>query len=406
MCTVELGGPSLPLSTGGEKGQYRGIRCGPATSAARLRCVASLLFVGILVAPRRAESHPVSQGALDIVIYADHVHVSATVSTEEVLVAAAHREGGRSTPLEAARGHADYLLAHLRVTADGRTLPGRIVALPERWSGRPAYEFEYRLDDAAPAHIRLEQDVLREFEFAPGNSWEASYLVRIGRNGQPAEEDLLLTSREPLDFWCDWGAQAARFGVLRVAAAFLRHGIFHILTGYDHLLFVGALMLAVTGFWELVKVISAFTLAHSITLTLSVLDVFRLPESVVEPMISASIVVVAGENFLWPERGRGRGRLLAAFLFGLFHGLGFASGLLAAMSSLSASRVVVALGSFSAGVEIGHQLVVIPLFVGLLLLRRSGAEAGGRDWGVRRYGSALISLAGMIYLAAALRGGS
>src|SRR6185369_4305874 len=123
--------------------------------------------------------------------------------------------------------------------------------------------------------------------------------------------------------------------------------------------------------WDLVKVVTAFTLAHSLTLTLCVLDIFRLPERVVEPMIALSIVFVAVENIFWPNRTKGWGRLGAAFFFGLFHGLGFAGGLLDAMESLGGGAVVVAIIAFSVGVEIGHQVVVLPFFGALRLLRRT-----------------------------------
>jgi hypothetical protein len=163
------------------------------------------------------------------------------------------------------------------------------------------------------------------------------------------------------------------------------------------------LLLAVTSLWDLIKVISVFTLAHTITLALSALDLFRLPEKLVEPFIAASIVFVAAQNVFWPEHSRGQGRLLVAFLFGLFHGLGFAGGLLDAMSGMHAAGAAAAIAAFSAGVEIGHQAVVLPTFGGLYLLRLATAGSTDRDRLIRRYGSALIALVGMIYLGAALR---
>src|SRR5262249_54941672 len=152
-------------------------------------------------------------------------------------------------------------------------------------------------------------------------------------------------------------------------------GFMHIMAGWDHLLFVGALVLAVATLWDLVKVITAFTLAHTITLTLAVLDLVRLPERVVEPMIAASIVLVALQNLFWPERSRGASRLLTAFFFGLFHGLGFAGGLLEAMAGMQGSTVGIAIAAFSVGVELGHQTVVLPMFALLKLTRRKPQEA-------------------------------
>ena len=375
------------------------LRHGAATA---LICVLACLAF----ASRPVDAHPVAQGALDVVVFADHVSVRATVAEEEVLVAASY--GDNPLPLtEAVRRHGEYLLAHLRVTADGHLLEGRVAGLPDNVRGRPSYELDYRLTDSAPGHIVLTQDVLREFDFAPGNPWEATYLVRIGLYGQTAAEGRLLTFRQPIDFECEWtpltGTTGAAVPNRGLAASFVGLGIMHILTGYDHLLFVAALLLAVVSLWDLIKVISVFTLAHTLTLVLAALDVFRLPESIVEPMIAASIVFVATQNIFWPQKSLGASRLVVAFLFGLFHGLGFAGGLLDAMASLNGATAVVAIAAFSAGVELGHQVVVVPAYGALRLYRHLGGAASRSHGFVRQYGSAIISLLGIVYLVAALR---
>ena len=383
-------------------------RCCELQKAFRLCLGLTSLLICLLFAVGSAQGHPVSQGALDLVIFPDRITIRATVSNEEVLIVAARNERNPLSYPDAVHSHGDYLLTHLHVTADRRVLDGRVVNVPKQTTGRLTYELEYRLPDVLPARIEVQEDVLREFEFAPGNPWEASYVVRIAQEGQPAAEGLLLTYRQPVTFDCHWQrlagtATASRIDHKEMATAFVRHGIFHILTGYDHLLFVGALLLAVATLWDLVKVVSAFTLAHTITLALSALDVFRLPGTIVEPMIAASIVFVAAQNIFWPQRSRGWSRLLVAFLFGLFHGLGFAGGLLDALSGMPATTAAVAIAAFSAGVEIGHQVVVLPVFSGLHLLRRVMANSTTPDEPVRRYGSVMITLLGMIYLVSALR---
>lgn len=349
----------------------------------------------VLAAPRPTMAHPVSQGALEMTVFPDRVAVLATVSQEEVLVASASRGGGR-------HDHGEYLADHLRIEADGRPLSGRVVGPPGRSRGRPQFRLEYPLAGVAPARLVIRQDVLREIEFAPGTPWEASFVVRIGLDGGPAAEAGLLTCRDSLVFDCrrrnDPGPES-RVGVV----AFARHGVLHILTGYDHLLFVAALLLAADGLWDLIKVISAFTAAHTLTLAVSALDLVRLPGAIVEPMIAASIVVVALQNVLRPERSQGRARLLVAFGFGLFHGLGFAGGLLESMSGLGGAGALVAIAAFSAGVEAGHQVVVLPAFGGLCLLRRAGGARSDRERRARRYGSAAISVLGVFYLVAALQ---
>src|SRR6266446_5635580 len=372
-------------------------------AGARRRLLSRGLWAGVLslLAPL-AEAHPVAHGSLRVEIFPDRVAVGAIVPLEEVLVAAARASGEAGALPESLRAHGDYLASHLHVFADGCPLSGRVLQVPERNTGGGAsYLLEYAPTAGLPVRVELQEDVLDEFQFAPGNPWEASYIVSIGRAGQRPEDGLLLTPRRPLT-WQDpaRGTTPVRGGL---AAAFVRHGITHILAGYDHLLFVTALVLAVASLWDLVKVVAAFTLAHTLTLTLAALGLVRLPGAVVEPMIAVSIVCVAVQNVLWPERSRGPSRLLIAFLFGLFHGLGFAGGLLDAMAGLPTASALLAIAAFSAGVEIGHQAVVLPAFAGLRLLRRAGGGVGGSEPGLRRYGSALIALAGSFYIAAALR---
>ena len=160
-----------------------------------------------------------------------------------------------------------------------------------------------------------------------------------------------------------------------MAGAFLRHGIRHILGGYDHLLFVAGLVLAVVSIFDLLKVVTAFTIAHTLTLTLAVLDIVRVSHRIVEPMIAGSIVLVALQNLLWPTRARGWTRLGVAFGFGLFHGLGFAGGLLSAMEGMAGVAIVTAIAAFSFGVEIGHQVVALPLFGVLKITRAYSSSA-------------------------------
>jgi hydrogenase/urease accessory protein HupE len=363
-----------------------------------------------------AEAHPVAQGSLIVTLSPGQLTVRATISLEEVLVASAYGKESAQTRSaeEAAARYGAYLLEHLRIHADGRRLEGRqissLVAKIDKPPLRFVYDLAYPLEKPA-SEFRFEQDVLNEFEFAPGNRWEASYVVQVIEEGRAPREGLLLTSRQPLLILREQPATVSetspRLDRWQVVRDYFHHGLLHILTGYDHLLFVTVLVLAVRTLWELVKVVTAFTLAHSITLALSAFDLFRLSSAVVEPAIAASIVFVALQNVFWPERTRGWTRLGVAFFFGLFHGLGFAGGLLEAMEGMSSQVLLLAILGFSAGVEVGHQIVVLPTFCGLKLahkLRGRDPEAGARPLLISRWISAVISVAGMIYLGAALRG--
>ena len=181
-----------------------------------------------------------------------------------------------------------------------------------------------------------------------------------------------------------------------IAKTYFIHGIRHILTGYDHLLFLCALVLGAAGLWDLIKIVTAFTIAHSLTLTLAVLGLAHLPTYIVEPCIAASIVFVAAQNILWPRYATGTSRLAIAFFFGLFHGLGFAGGILQLMHAMPANLIVYAILGFSAGVEAGNQLVLLPLYAMVQTIKKN------RQPTYLRLASALVAVAGLYYLVIAL----
>lgn len=158
-------------------------------------------------------------------------------------------------------------------------------------------------------------------------------------------------------------------GRLDAFASFVRLGVHHILLGFDHLAFLLALIVAARAVWSLVGVVTAFTVAHSVTLALSAFGVVALPGRVVEAMIALSIVVVGVQNLIFP---RPHGIIAMAFVFGLLHGLGFAS----VLSGLLADgrQRILALVGFNLGVELG-QLAVVALVVAMLVaIRRVAAR--------------------------------
>ena len=389
-------------------------------------CASVWLLVSVAFTPAPAWAHPLSQGSLDVVIHRDRVSIKARVTVEEVSVTNSATTPGAlpgpwaATGTSAFEQHAAYLAQHLHVSVDGVPLPGGVAQVTPPDDPQPSpdqhavYDLIYPLPAgaAAPGKLELRHDVLSETSVAPGVKWEATYIVRIAQEDRPATEGLLLTSTRPVTFNCDWSpagsslASRAGSGAGRMFKDYFLHGVRHILTGYDHLLFISALVLGAKSLWDLVKVVTAFTLAHTITLTLAALNVIHVPERIVEPLIAASIVFVALENVIRPGRTRGWGRLGAAFFFGLFHGLGFAGGLLDAMQDMRGASILLAIAAFSVGVEAGHQLVIVPLFGVLKLTRQTRRdEAGRRRFALftQRFGSAAISLAGIFYLFVAVK---
>jgi len=130
-------------------------------------------------------------------------------------------------------------------------------------------------------------------------------------------------------------------------------GVEHILSGYDHILFILAAILVVPGFRELLKLVTSFTVAHSITLALAFLGIISLSSSIVEPLIALTIAIVAFENVLISNFKR---RWLLIFVFGLVHGLGFV-GVLKEIT-VSNQELLTSLVSFNLGIEAGQLIIV------------------------------------------------
>lgn len=191
-------------------------------------------------------------------------------------------------------------------------------------------------------------DVLAHFEYADGSTWTQR-----------------LTPNEPS------ATIPARDTILNVAGLYLLLGIEHILFGIDHLLFVFALLMLTQNIGSLVRTITAFTLAHSITLALATLGLVNVPLAPVEAVIALSIVFVAAE-IVHRDQGRegmaARAPWLVAFGFGLLHGFGFAGAL--SETGLPAGQVPLALLFFNVGVEIGQLLFVTAVLALTAAVRR------------------------------------
>jgi hypothetical protein len=188
-------------------------------------------------------------------------------------------------------------------------------------------------------------------------------------------------------------------------AALVRLGVGHIWIGLDHIFFLVALILPSVlyrrdGRWHpaesfrrallnIVTIVTCFTLAHSITLSLAALDVVRLPSRLVEAVIAASIVAAALHN-LWPAARVSEPTI--AFVFGLFHGFGFASVL--GEYDLGRENLVLSLLGFNVGVEIGQIAIIAAVFPVLFLIRRLALYR----W-VLRVGSAALVAIGLLWAA-------
>jgi len=176
-------------------------------------------------------------------------------------------------------------------------------------------------------------------------------------------------------------------GAIAVIKTFVPAGIHHILIGPDHILFLIGLLLLGGGWKALLKIVTAFTIGHSITLSLAALNIVTPPPTVIEPAIALSIVFVGADNLV---RGGGRDvRALIALTFGLVHGFGFANVL--REFGLPREALGWSLFSFNVGVEIGQLFIVLLVASALTLVRKRSETIGMR---VAFAGSLVVIAAG------------
>jgi hypothetical protein len=171
-----------------------------------------------------------------------------------------------------------------------------------------------------------------------------------------------------------------------VAWSYWRMGATHILEGVDHLLFLLALLLIVSGFWKLLQTVTAFTLAHSLTLALATLGFVHVPPAPTEAVIALSILFVAAEIVRKQQGEVGlteRRPWLIALAFGLFHGLGFAGAL--SEVGVPTHEVPLALLMFNLGVETGQVVFVVAVVAALAALRRLPISLPEGAWRLAPY---------------------
>lgn len=375
------------------------------------RCFSRTSLIGLLVIcpavllqffMNTAYAHPVAQGSVKIIRDDNSLSITFKVSTEQIAVWNSYNTDDLEDKDEAIlNAHARYLREHLKLR-----VADKIIEIPEiKTKAGSAPELSMREFSLTINHpkersacwpnctVEIYQDFLHEFQYAPGNQWEAIFTVEESGAGTP----LLLRSMQWL-MVPDYGTKSTLRDTFKV---FFAQGLHHIMAGYDHLLFVSALVLGAATFWRIVLAVSFFTLAHTITLVLSVLRMVVFPPEIVEPIIAASIVIVALLNF------SNRSRMISylpAFCFGLFHGLGFARGLIESLADIPNVVLTTALLGFSIGIEVGHQIVIIALFTVFyfisIILKYNGQEIAPA--GLRKIMSVAIALAGMFYFITAI----
>jgi hypothetical protein len=325
-----------------------------------LRSVAlTLLAVGLVLVPESAAAHPINVAYASVTIADDGVTIRLSVNLFELdLLLSLDRDGDalidqHELDLSAERV-VEYLSRHVAVTADGRarTLKSDVMHIAQGADGKQLLETTLLFPGAPAAAYSIRCDPLTDL----GSDHRT--LAKISRNGRTEQ----FVFQQGVAYLSAQQAFSAAF------VQFLQLGVLHIFTGYDHILFLLGLLLATERLLDAVKIITAFTLAHSITLALAALDLVVLNAKLVEAGIALSIVYIAAENLLQKKSGR---RWMVSFAFGLVHGFGFANVL--REMDLQRSSLLASLLSFNIGVELGQLVIVILILPVLAMARRTHA---------------------------------
>ncbi|MGE0450401.1 MAG: HupE/UreJ family protein [Vicinamibacterales bacterium] len=324
-------------------------------------------IVGVLAAAAPASGHPVpftyldvrlEPGSAEVVLVAhiiDVAHDLGIEPPEQLLDSGYLTQHGRAVT-GLLGGRMSFQLGEDSLRADGWSTPE---ALPERQSVRIRGHLRF---DGVPPALVLDA---RLFPYDP----EHQTFVNVYESGDLALQAILDRGKTRVEFF-----SGTRQGIVAVVRRFIPAGIEHILIGPDHLLFLVGLLLLGGTVRRLALVVSAFTLAHSVTLSLAAMNVLNPPARIIEPAIALSIVYVGADNLT--VRGGRDVRAWIAFAFGFIHGFGFAN----VLREMDLPRLALgwSLFAFNLGVEIG-QLLVVGVVASLLQLIRSRSERAGRS---------------------------
>lgn len=326
-----------------------------------------LAAVAVAAVPAAAAAHPAPFSFVDVRLGGGTLDVTVVAHVWDV----AH-EFGIDDPalvldpdiLRPRGGRLGALIGErLRLTAGGRRLdPGRW-SEPEILAERQSVRLRARgpLDDGVGAVV-VSADL---FPYDPNHQT----FLNVYEDAELTTQAILGGGEKEYEYFL-----GTRQGVWAVLQKFVPSGVHHILIGPDHLLFLIGLLLLGGSVRRLLLVVTAFTLAHSITLSLAVLNVVTPPARLVEPIIALSIVYVGLDNLL--ARGGRDVRVWIALVFGLIHGFGFASVL--REMGLPSGALGWSLFSFNFGVELGQLAVVVVVAAVLSSIRAHSAAAGQR----------------------------
>jgi len=253
---------------------------------------------------------------------------------------------------------ADFFGSEIQVTTSDKECPlAHVVQAPPLKSGNTIVELLFRCPGDV-TDLTITSPLFLDFDES-----HAQFL-RLAPPDDPRQvlHEAVLTESNMVFYAADVKVRGS--APLERAISFAKLGIEHLLTGYDHILFLLTVVVGIS-FIESLKAVTSFTLAHSLTMALAFLGEISLPSSIVEPLIAATVIFVAFENVTSKNI---RKRWIWTFFFGLVHGLGFVGAL--KVMTISRSVLVLSLVSFNIGIELAQLLVVAIAVAALRYTRR------------------------------------
>lgn len=318
------------------------------------------LLVALMLQMTAVWAHPPGLSSIYLQLQPEQIDVRVTFALQDIEafapmdsdldaeVSAAERDAARPSI-------AKLLSEQLKLSLDGQPLPLREpgqVSFDEQNNAHVDFRF------GLPASGGKQLELKSEFLTLLPEGHQHQLTVKNAEQQLIAE---VMLSRDHAELLVDL-QNAEPPSKLSAFADFFSLGVEHIVTGYDHLLFLFGLLLVTHSFWPAIKIITFFTIAHSITLAMAGLNVVELPSSFVEPFIAATIVYVGVENIIRGDHPKGRHWL--TFGFGLIHGFGFASVLREMNIGSGDFGILLPLLSFNLGIESGQIVVaaiVLPM---------------------------------------------
>ena len=342
------------------------------------------LLLGASTAISRADAHPVPFSYIDVRVQPTAIDLTVVAHTFDLANDLKIQPPERLLEQEVLNAHAgaigQMLRDRLSIAADGEALRDRVWSAPEALPDRQSIRLRARHALTRPIG-RIDVGTLM-FPYDP----QHKTFLNVYESGAVTAQAILDKDRTTFEYFA-----GTRQGVRAVLQKFVPAGVHHILIGPDHLLFLVGLLLLGGTMKQLLLVVTAFTIAHSITLSLAALGMVMPPANAIEPAIALSVIYVGADNLLVSAGGRDT-RAWIAFAFGLIHGFGFANVL--RDMDLPSRALGWTLFAFNVGVEIG-QLVFVVIVASLFAWIRSRSEAAGRRLAFA--GSIIVMLAGAFW---------